>query len=114
MEFCDILKTVGVPCYLVILRQKVFQPTAVQKGMISVREEKRTSVLKIILISVAVAIAIVGIIALLYFLFKKYFKVSIDCGDCDDCEDSCFGDSFDPLCDCDEDYVPACNLDDAE
>ena len=76
------------------------------------KEEKRTSVLKIVLISVAVAIAIVGIIALLYFLFKKYFKVSIDCGDCDGCEESCFGENFDPLSD--EDFVPTCSLDDAE
>ena len=94
---------------------KLFSQRAVQKGMISVKEEKRgVSVLKIVLISVAVAIAIVAIVALLYYLFKKYFKVSIDCGDCDGCEEACFGDDFDPLCDCDEDYVPQCSLDDAE
>lgn len=78
------------------------------------REEKRTSVFKIILISVTVAIAVVGIVAVLYRLFKKYFKITIDCGDCDECTGDCFGDDFDPLCDCDEDFVPKCSLDDAE
>lgn len=78
------------------------------------REEKRTSVFKIILISVTVAIAVVGVVAVLYRLFKKYFKITIDCGDCDECTGECFGDDFDPLCDCDEDFVPKCSLDDAE
>jgi len=87
--------------------------------MILMNEEKRTgsSVGKIILISAAVALAVVGIVALLYNLFKKHFKVTIDCGkcdDCDSCDDDCFGDDLDPACDCDEDYVPKCSLDDAE
>lgn len=78
------------------------------------REEKRTSAVKIILISVTVALAVVAIVAVLYKLFKKYFKVSIDCGDCDACSDACFGEDFDPLCDCDEDFVPTCSLDEEE
>ena len=84
------------------------------KGMILMREEKRTSVGKIIVISATVAIAIVGIAAVLYKLFKKYFKITIDCGNCDDCDEICFGEDFDPLCDCDEDFVPGCSLDEAE
>ncbi len=75
------------------------------------REEKRTSVVKVIIISVTVALAIVAVVAVLYKLFKKYFKVSIDCGDCDCCDGDCFADDFDPLCDCDEDYVPECSID---
>ncbi|MBR6676812.1 MAG: hypothetical protein IKL24_05725, partial [Clostridia bacterium] len=46
--------------------------------------------------------------------FKKYFKITIDCGNCDECDEICFGEDFDPLCDCDEDYVPGCSLDEAE
>lgn len=97
---------------LIIQQRKLFW-----KGMDIMREEKRTSVFKIILISATVAIAIVGIVAVLYRLFKKYFKISIDCGDCEDCDcctADCFGEDFDPLCDCDEDYMPKCNLDEAE
>ena len=77
-------------------------------------EEKRTSVAKVIIISVTVAIAVVGLVVLLYNLFKKYFKVTIDCGNCDSCNDDSLGDDLDPCCESDEDFVPSCSLDEAE
>ncbi len=73
-------------------------------------EEKRVSVIKIIAISAGVALLIVTVAALLYKFFKKYFRISFDCGDCDTCCQDCFGDEFDPLCSCDEDFAPGCSI----
>ncbi len=73
-------------------------------------EEKRVSVIKIIAISAGVALLIVSVAALLYKFFKKYFRISFDCGDCDTCCQDCFGDEFDPLCSCDEDFAPGCSI----
>lgn len=77
------------------------------------KEEKRVSLIKIITISAGVALLIVAAAALLYKFFKKYFRISFDCGDCDTCCQDCFGDEFDPLCSCDEDFAPGCSICDA-
>lgn len=76
------------------------------------REEKRVSIGKIILVTVGVTVAVVATLAALYKLFKKYFKVTFDCGNCEDCTAGCFADDFDPLCD--EDFAPKCVLDDED
>ena len=52
-------------------------------------------------------------VELAYKLFKKYFKVSFDCGDCDSCDGGCFDDDFDLFAE-DEDYEPTCSLCDDE
>ncbi len=72
-------------------------------------EEKRVSIFKIVAISAAVALFIFAALVVLYKFFKKYFKISFDCGDCDSCYQDCFGSDFDPVFD-DEDYAPECTL----
>ena len=73
-------------------------------------EEKRVSIFKIIAISAAVALLIFTALVILYKFFKKYFKISFDCGDCDSCMQDCFGSDFDPLSGCDDDFAPECTL----
>ena len=72
-------------------------------------DEKRVSIFKIVEISAAVALLIFAALVVLYKFFKKYFKISFDCGDCDSCYQDCFGSDFDPMFD-DEDYAPECTL----
>ena len=74
--------------------------------------EKRSSVVRTVIITLTVIAAIAAVAAVLYNLFKKYFKVSLDCGDRDDCSSGCFGDDFDPMCD--DDFAPECALDDED
>ena len=76
------------------------------------REEKRITVGKVIVVSATVAVAVAAAVFVLYRLFKKYFKITFDCGDCEACGDECFCDDFDP--DCEEDYIPECDLSDDE
>ncbi|MBQ8475140.1 MAG: hypothetical protein IJ499_05715 [Clostridia bacterium] len=73
-------------------------------------EEKRVSIGKIIAISAAVALLIFAAMVILYKFFKKYFKITFDCGDCDSCDQDCFGSDFEPICFTDEDYAPECTL----
>lgn len=75
-------------------------------------DEKHVSIGKIIFVTISVTVAVVATLSLLYKLFKKYFKVTFDCGECSDCTSGCFGDDFDPMCD--EDFAPKCVLDDEE
>ena len=56
--------------------------------------EKRSSVVRTVIITLTVIAAIAAVAAVLYNLFKKYFKVSLDRGDCDDCSSGCFGDDL--------------------
>ena len=74
-------------------------------------EEKRISIWKIVAISAGVAVLVAAAVVILCKVFRKYFRISIDCGDCDDCTQDCFGCEFDPLCECDEDFVPRCDAD---
>lgn len=76
-------------------------------------ETKRVSIGKIIAISAAVALLIFTAMVIAYKLFKKYFKISFDCGDCDSCDAQCFDDDFDLFAE-DEDYEPTCSLCDEE
>ena len=77
------------------------------------KETRRVSVGKIIAISAAVALIAFAAMVVAYKLFKKYFKVSFDCGDCDCCSENCFDDDFDLFAE-DEDYEPKCSLCDDE
>lgn len=76
------------------------------------REEKRISVGKIIVVSATVAVTVAAAAFVLYRLFRKYFKITFDCGDCDTCGDDCFCDDFDM--ESDEDYIPECDLADED
>ena len=77
------------------------------------KETRRVSIGKIIAISAAVALIAFAAMVIAYKLFKKYFKVSFDCGDCDSCDAGCFDDDFDLFME-DEDYEPSCSLCDDE
>ena len=71
------------------------------------REEKKSSVVKVVLITVGVIAAIGAILAVLYTLFKKYFTITFECGDCENCDEDCFDDelAFDePIC-CEADDI---------
>ncbi len=70
-------------------------------------EEKKTSVVKVVLITLGVIAAVGATLAVLYTLFKKYFTITFECGDCENCDEDCFEDdlSFDePIC-CEEDDI---------
>lgn len=73
-------------------------------------DEKKVSIFKVVAISAGVAVFVVTAAMVLYRLFKKYFRISFDCGDCDSCCQDCFGDEFDPLSKCDDDFAPGCSL----
>ncbi len=72
--------------------------------------EKKVNIWKIIIISAGVAAAVAAICITAYKLFKKYFKITFDCGeDCENCEDGCFCDDFE-----DDDFIPECSIDDED
>ena len=68
--------------------------------MLFKKEEKSVSVLKVVLITVGVIVAVLAAAAVIYKFFKKHFKITFECGDCDFCEDKCFCDDadFEPEC----------------
>lgn len=71
--------------------------------------EKRVNIWKIVIVSACVAASVAAIAITGYKLFKKYFKISFDCGeDCECCDDPCFCD------DCDDDFIPECGCDEDE
>ncbi len=76
-------------------------------------EEKRVNIYKVIGITVGAVIIATAICYAAYSFFKKYFKITFDCGDCAECDGDCFSVDFDPEL-CDEDYEPECSLDDEE
>ncbi len=63
-------------------------------------ENKNT--LKTFFIIVGAVVSIAAIFAVLYTVFKKYFKVTFECDDCDCdcCDEGCFEEA--------EDYEPVC------
>ncbi len=65
-------------------------------------EGKKLNVWKIIIISAGVAAAVAALCITAYKLFKKYFKITFDCGeDCEDCPEGCFTDEIE-----DDDFIP--------
>lgn len=73
-------------------------------------EEKKVNVYKVIGITVGAVLLVSAICFAAYKFFKKYFKITFDCGNCEECEDDCFGIDFDPEL-CDEDFEPVCTMD---
>ena len=60
--------------------------------------------MKAILIVIGAIVAVSGIVMALYSMFKKYFKVTFECGNV--CDDDCFDDEnedYEPLCFCEDD-----------
>lgn len=74
-------------------------------------EDKKVNVYKVIAITVSAVVLALALCYAAYSFFKKYFKITFDCGKCDDCDNDCFGIDFDPDL-CDEDFEPRCCLDD--
>ena len=74
-------------------------------------EKKENSALKTFLIIVGAVVSVAAVVAAVYCLFKKYFKISFECDGCDECDE----------CDCngcfvekdDMDFAPACECEDA-
>ena len=73
-------------------------------------EKKENSALKTILVVIGAIAAVGAIAAGVYYLIKKYFKVSFDNDDCDECDEcdcnGCFVEeddrAFEPICDCND------------
>ncbi len=64
------------------------------------KEEKNFSVLRTVLIIAGIVVVLMTAMVVLYKVFKKYFRVTLECGDCDICDGDCFcedGD-FEPEC----------------
>lgn len=76
-------------------------------------EEKKVSVYKVIGITVGAVLLVTAACFAAYTFFKKYFKITFDCGKCGECDEDCLGIDFDPEL-CDEDFEPQCNLDDED
>lgn len=76
-------------------------------------EEKKVSVYKVIGITVGAVLLVTAACFAAYTFFKKYFKITFDCGKCGECDGDCLGIDFDPEL-CDEDFEPQCCLDDEE
>ncbi len=71
-------------------------------------EGKKVNVWKIIIISAGVAAAVAAIAITAYMLFKKYFKITFECGeDCENCPEDYFFDDLE-----DDDFIPECSVDD--
>lgn len=64
------------------------------------KEEKRVSAWQAVLITIGVIVVVLGALAVIYKFFKKYFRITLECGDCDFCEDDCFCEDID--------YEPEC------
>lgn len=73
-------------------------------------EEKKVNIYKVIGITVGAVLVVAAICFAAYTFFKKYFKISFDCGNCSECDNDCFSVDFDPEL-CSEDFEPECNLD---
>ncbi len=58
------------------------------------RERTTGDVLKLIFVIVGAVVSIAALAAVVYTVFKKYFKVTFECdGECDDCDEcGCFDD----------------------
>lgn len=63
------------------------------------KEKKEFGVLRAILVVVGVVVLIMSAMVVLYKVFKKYFRITLECGDCTFSDEDCF---------CDEDYEPEC------
>ena len=56
----------------------------------------KSSFFKGLFITVGVVVSVAAVVAVLYRIFTKYFKITLDCGDCHgDCDCDCCPDSDD-------------------
>ena len=82
------------------------------------KDERSTlGALKVIFIIIGAVVSIGALVAVVYTVFKKYFKVTFECdGDCCDCEDDCFceEENFEPICCCEEEEEEECCCCDCE
>ena len=73
--------------------------------------KKNNDILKAIFIIIGVVVSVGALVAVVYTVFKKYFKITFECdGDCCDCDD-CFIDEdadFEPICCCECEEEPVC------
>ncbi len=72
------------------------------------KDEKSTlNALKVVFIIIGALVSIGALVAVVYTVFKKYFKVTFECdGDCCECEEDCGfceDENFEPICCCEED-----------
>ena len=63
-------------------------------------EERSTSIVKVVLITLGVIAFIAAATAIALKFFKKHFKVNFECGDCDFCDEDGFCEDvdFEPEC----------------
>ena len=67
------------------------------------KEERSTlSALKVIFIIIGALVSIGALVAVVYTVFKKYFKVTFDCCFCEEEE------NFEPICCCEEEEEDDC------
>ena len=70
------------------------------------KNENSSISLKGIFVVIGALVSIAALVVVVYTVFKKYFKVTIECdGCCDACEDECFADEdtcYEPICCCED------------
>ena len=66
----------------------------------SEKNSNKASVLRAIFITVGVIVTVLTTLVVLYKVFKKYFRITLECGDCSICDDDCFieEDDYEPEC----------------
>ncbi len=80
---------------------------------------KKESALKTIFVVIGALVSIAALVVVVYTVFKKYFKVTFECGDCDCCDEGCFEDEdacYEPICCCEDEEIvdEAVEVEDAE
>jgi len=73
-------------------------------------EKKTCETLKVLFIIIGAIVSIGALVAVAYTIFKKYFRVTFECGDDCDCCDDCFDAECDcePICCCEEEAEECC------
>lgn len=70
---------------------------------------KKESTLKTIFVVIGALVSLAALVVVVYTVFKKYFKVTFECGgDCDCCDEDCFEDEdacYEPICCCEDEDV---------
>ena len=66
----------------------------------SEKNSNKASVLRAIFITVGVIVTVLTTLVVLYKVFKKYFRITLECGDCSICDGDCFieEDDYEPEC----------------
>lgn len=73
------------------------------------KKQNNVSVVKVVLITLGTVAAIAAALCVAYKIFKKYFKITFECGDCDFCDEDCSLEDEDAepecICDCGGDDI---------